>query len=43
MTIARAGLRRSGTDLFTPGLYPADDSLHVGLSAALKRQLAKAK
>ena len=44
MTLARLtvrlGLRRSGTDLFTPGGYRVDD---VNLTALFGRQLVKAK
>lgn len=39
----RLGLCRSGTDLFMPGEYPATDILQVNLTAAIRRQLAKAK
>lgn len=40
MTIAHAGLRRSGTDLFMPDGYRVDE---VNLTAGFGRQLAKAK
>ncbi|MGB3041815.1 MAG: hypothetical protein WBF99_15510 [Xanthobacteraceae bacterium] len=40
MTIARAGLCRSGTDLFTPDGYPANE---VNFTAVFGRQLAKVK
>lgn len=36
----RWGLRRSGTDLFTPDDYRINE---VNLTAAIRRQLAKAK